>query len=205
MRCTSIQKDPAYINDQGVVVYHTPDSLFVFYPNVPFNIIFIKSSSYDAFCVDSYLMACYDNNMNSYQSCLFLESQGKHELTVSSVDSCTEYRFKNNGRNFMKVHFNHNHIAWDSVRVSVSDYTNTTIGNIRFSEAENIRFKDHPFNAGQEIFFLCNTNFGPFLSTSTKHIYYKFEVFHKGRLIMLKEGDILPSIFKSVLSAHFKS
>src|SRR5690606_34548607 len=141
-----------------------------------------------------------DSNRNSYQSCLHLESRDNNELSVSSMDSCTDNRLNNDGRKFMKVHFSDNNVAWDSVKVSVSDYITTKVRTIRFSEAQNIKYKDHPFTAGQEIYFLCNTNFGPLLSESSKHIYYKLEVFYKGQRILLKEGDILPSIFKSILT-----
>jgi len=43
MGCQFTQNDRVYINAKRVVLYHAPDSLLVFYPNVPFNIIFIKS------------------------------------------------------------------------------------------------------------------------------------------------------------------
>ncbi|MBK6365092.1 MAG: hypothetical protein IPL63_19025 [Saprospiraceae bacterium] len=197
--CQLIQNHETYMNKNGLVIYHPADSVIVFYPNTPFKVVFIKSQTKGQFCVDSYHLACYDNNRNTYKSCLFLEPTSKHEIKVSSDDSCTNIRINDDSGKFIRIPFEGNKVQWDSIRVSVSDYITTNVRTIGFTEARNIRYNNHPFTAEQEVYFLCNSNFGPILAESSKHVYYKFEIFYKGNKIVMKEGDILPSIFKSLL------
>src|SRR5690606_37980403 len=71
---------------------------------VQYNFYQIPSS--DAFCTDSYLIACYDSNRNSYQSCLHIESEGKNELDVSSMDSCTDKRLNSEWEKIYENQFN---------------------------------------------------------------------------------------------------
>ena len=138
--CHLVQNYRAYMNKNGIVLYHAPDSLLVFYPTGIFNPIFIKSPPSDTFLRRQLLPACYDNNRYSYQSCFILKTIGKNEISVSSVKRCTDKRFNDEHKKFIKIPFEDNNILQDSIRISFSDYITTNVRDIR-SETYKIDLK----------------------------------------------------------------
>jgi hypothetical protein len=199
--CLSNKNDSIFVNDDNVIFYFKKDTAILYINRSVKPAVFSKNDY--LYCLsESSVIGCYDRNRRDYEICLNISKSDQSGIVILSSDSCANETMLLSNNVFYDIDNKILQFQWDSVKIKYNYSEQTKEIILHRKEIADFKTDKHPFTIHEEIYFICNLDYGVFYAESTNENPVNLTVYLNGEIIKQYEGNVIPVALRSVFNSE---